>query len=50
MSKKQMTDAQIMKGRALAYGPVKEQMATIGVIQMELSRYCLERNNGQPSR
>ena len=48
--KKQPTDSQIMEARAKQYGPVKSQMETIGVIQMELSKYCLERNEGKPSR
>ena len=47
--KKQSTDKQVMETRAKQYGPVKSQMETIGVIQMELFRYCLERNNNQPS-
>ena len=50
MKKKKQTDHQIMKDRAKAYGPVNEQMAVIGSIQMELTRYCLERNEGNPSR
>ena len=48
--KKQLTDEQIMKDRAKQYGPVNRQMETIGSIQMELSKYCLERNEGKPSR
>ena len=48
--KKKKTDSQIMKERNKTYGPVQSQMETIGVIQMELSRYCLERNGGDPSR
>jgi hypothetical protein len=48
--KKQPTDSQIMKDRAKAYGPAVSQMAVIGVIQMELSKYCLERSEGKPSR
>ena len=48
--KKQPTDAQIMKDRAKAYGPVNEQMAVIGSIQSELFRYFMARNNNQPSR
>ena len=47
--KKQLTDSEIMETRAKQYGPVKSQMETTGVIQMELFRYCLERNNNQPS-
>ena len=50
MAKKKQTDAQIMRERSKVYSPVKSQMETIGVIQMELSRYCLDRNNGEPSR
>ena len=50
MEKKKQTDAQIMKDRDKTYGPVSEQMAVIGSIQMELTRYCLERNEGNPSR
>ena len=48
--KNQPTDSQIMQTRAKQYGPVKSQMAVIGSIQMELSKYCLERNEGKPSR
>jgi len=50
MKKNKQTDHQIMKDRAKVYGPVSEQMAVIGSIQMELTRYCLERNEGNPSR
>jgi len=50
MKKKKQTDAQIMRERRGTYGPVDEQMAVIGSIQMELTRYCLERNEGNPSR
>ena len=50
MKKKKQTDAQIMWERSRTYGPVSEQMAVIGSIQMELTRYCLERNEGNPSR
>ncbi len=48
--KKKKTDAQIMQERSRRYGPVSEQMAVIGSIQMELTMYCLERNEGNPSR
>ena len=48
--KNKLTDGQIMVTRAKQYGPVKSQMAVIGSIQMELSKYCLERNEGKPSR
>ncbi|MCH7500009.1 MAG: hypothetical protein IH886_08370 [Nitrospinae bacterium] len=47
---KKKTDAQIMRERNASYGPVNEQMKTIGVIQAELFKYCMERNNGAPSR
>ena len=47
--KKQRTDSQIMKDRAKQYGPVKSQMETIGMIQAELFRYCMARNDNQPS-
>jgi len=51
MSKKQkQTDHQIMWERSKTYGPVSEQMAVIGSIQMELTKYCLERNGGNPPR
>lgn len=50
MAKKKLTDSQIMKDRAKVYGPITEQMAVIGSIQMELTKYCLERNEGNPSR
>ena len=46
---KKLTDAEIMRDRAKEYGPVKSQMAVIGTIQMELSKYCLERNEGKPA-
>lgn len=48
--KKTKTDSKIMEERAKVYGPVQQQMKTIGVIQMELTRYCLERNDGEPTR
>jgi len=50
MKKKKQTDAQIMKERSRTYGPVQQQMEVIGVIQAELFRYFLSRNNGDPSR
>ncbi len=50
MAKKKQTDAQIMKERSRTYGPVQNQMAVIGAVQMELTKYCLERNEGNPSR
>lgn len=50
MAKKKQTDAQIMKAHSRTYGPVASQMAVIGSIQMELTKYCLERNEGNPSR
>ncbi len=50
MKKKKQTDAQIMKERAKTYGPVESQMETIGVIQAELFQYCMDRNDGEPSR
>jgi len=50
MKKKRKTDAQIMWERSKTYGPVSEQMAVIGAVQMELTKYCLERNQGNPPR
>jgi len=50
MKKKKQTDAQIMKERSRSYGPVASQMEVIGVIQFELFKYCLMRNEGDPSR
>ena len=47
---KGQSDSQIMESRAKVYGPASEQMAVIGSIQMELSKYCLERNEGKLSR
>ncbi len=48
--KRKTDDAQIMLERSKTYGPVSEQMAVIGSIQMELTRYCLVRNEDNPSR
>jgi len=50
MKKKRQTDREIMRERSRSYGPVASQMETIGAIQMELSRYCMDRNGGDPSR
>ena len=47
--KRQPTDAEIMKDRSKAYGPVGSQMQVIGSIQFELFRYCMARNDNQPS-
>ncbi len=50
MKKKKQTDAEIMKQRSASYGPVASQMETIGMIQGELFKCCMERNGGDPTR